>query len=385
MSSEGRERHSRVPLLVGESRAMQAVRSTADHVAPGAAKILITGESGVGKDVLARYIHARSLRANGPLVAVNCAGITETLLESELFGHVRGAFTGAYRTKPGKFQLADHGTIFLDEVGEMTMRMQALLLRFLESGEIHQVGSDTLQARVDVRVIAATNCNLKQMISKGEFRKDLFYRIRVVEIYVPPLRERPEDIRPLLEHLSMRYGRMPRFSAAAWQALEQYSWPGNVREMQNLVEQLVWTTDRPTIEPEDLPSEIGGPHQVGRNEPVHERRRLRADVLFDALAAGEFTFWGQIHPMFMNRDLTRDDLRHIIKRGLARTNGSYRGLLDVFGIDQHDYKRLLNFLTTHDCAVDHRAFKQPGSAPQRFHPQRDAETADFEASGNLRD
>ena len=167
------------PVFIGHGPRTQMLRDTARRVARGNAKILVTGESGVGKDVLARYIHAHSARAEHTLVALNCAGVAETLLESELFGHARGSFTGAHRDKVGKLQLAHRGTMFLDEVGEMSLRMQALLLRFLESGEIQPVGSDTPSTRVDVRVIAATNRDLPQAVAEGQFREDLLYRIKV--------------------------------------------------------------------------------------------------------------------------------------------------------------------------------------------------------------
>ena len=179
------------------SRPMVELFRMAERAAAGMAKMLITGESGVGKDVVARHIHAHSKRRHREFVPVNCAGVTETLLESELFGHVKGSFTGAYRDKPGKLRLADGGTLFLDEVGEMSLRMQALLLRFLENGEIQAVGSDTARTSVDVRVIAATNRDLTELVEAGTFREDLLYRLRVIHLHVPPLRERIEDVRPL--------------------------------------------------------------------------------------------------------------------------------------------------------------------------------------------
>ena len=188
------------PSVVVASAAMTDLLAMAARAAESPAKVLITGESGVGKDVVARYIHSRSSRRLAPFVAVNVAGVTETLLESELFGHVKGSFTGAYRDKRGKLQLAHRGTLFLDEVGEMSLRMQALLLRFLENGEIQAVGSDETQARVDVRVIAATNRNLNDLVAAGQFREDLLYRLRVIHLHVPPLRERTEDVQALMQH-----------------------------------------------------------------------------------------------------------------------------------------------------------------------------------------
>ena len=182
------------------SEQMRQLVKYAERVASSDAKVLITGESGVGKDVIARYIHAHSARRHREYVAVNCAGVTESLLESELFGHVKGSFTGAYRDKRGKLQLAHGGTLFLDELGEMTPRMQGLLLRFLENGEIQAVGAEAATTTVNVRVIAATNRNLTEMVAAGTFREDLLYRLCVVHIHVPPLRERPEDVRTLGAH-----------------------------------------------------------------------------------------------------------------------------------------------------------------------------------------
>src|SRR5215475_11429672 len=190
-------RDTRRNLLVGDSPAMIDLKSEIGRVARSDAKVLITGESGSGKELVAQAIHNESSRADKAFVAVNCAGLPETLLESELFGHVRGSFTGAYRDKLGKLELAQDGTVFLDEIGEMTLRMQGLLLRFLETGEVQKVGCDRALRHVNVRVIAATNRHLPEMITQGLFREDLFYRLNVIQVMVPPLRERAEDI-PLL-------------------------------------------------------------------------------------------------------------------------------------------------------------------------------------------
>jgi transcriptional regulator with GAF, ATPase, and Fis domain len=227
------------PTIVGSSPALHRVLDLATHAAAKSVKVAITGESGVGKDVLARYIHAHSARASKPFVALNCAGIAETLLESELFGHVRGSFTGAYRDKVGCFELAHQGTVFLDEIGDMGPRMQGLLLRFLETGEIRRVGSDTASRHVDVRIISATNRNLYDMVRKGQFREDLYYRVHVVQLEVPPLRDRKDDIRALLDHMAAKAGEPLVFSDAALRLLEAYRWPGNVRELQNVVERAV--------------------------------------------------------------------------------------------------------------------------------------------------
>src|SRR2546427_560660 len=220
--------------LIGTSAPLTDLRQEIDRVARTDAKVLITGESGTGKEVVARQVYALGSRFGRPFVAVNCAGLPETLLESELFGHVRGSFTGAYRDKPGKLEVADEGTIFLDEIGEMTLRMQGLLLRFLETGEIQKVGADRTGSRVDVRTIAATNRDLRQMIAQGQFREDLFYRLNVIHLMVPALRERRADIPPLTEHFVARLSRpgtgSPRIiSPEAMELLVNYHWRGNYK------------------------------------------------------------------------------------------------------------------------------------------------------------
>src|SRR5688500_779898 len=226
------------PTVVGSSPALHRALKVAERLAAGDSKVLITGESGVGKDVLARFVHVKSARAAQRFVALNCASVTETLLESELFGHVKGSFTGAYRDKVGKLQQAHRGTIFLDEIGEMSLRMQALLLRFLENGEIQPVGSDGPPIRVDVRVLSATNRHLQEMVGKGEFREDLLYRIKVAHVDVPPLRNRKDDVAALIEHTLAKTGRSFTISDEAMALLVQYRWPGNVRELQNVSEQM---------------------------------------------------------------------------------------------------------------------------------------------------
>src|SRR5687768_4802125 len=270
--------------LTGRSAQVVELRAEIERVARSDAKVLITGESGVGKEIVARSIHTNGPRAAHTFAPVNCAGLPETLLESELFGHMRGSFTGAYRDKPGKLETAHMGTIFLDEVGEMTLRMQGLLLRFLETGELQKVGADGSGRIVNVRVIAATNRDLREMIKQGTFREDLFYRLNVIHIVVPPLRDRREDI-PVLAHQFLT-----QFSAAsrsgingvspeAMKALTEYSWPGNVRELENVIERLVVTVSGPTIELEHLSSEIRS-YDAVLLRPKRERRRTVADDLY---------------------------------------------------------------------------------------------------------
>jgi transcriptional regulator with PAS, ATPase and Fis domain len=348
------------PLIVGRSAAILSICALAERVAKGDAKVLITGESGVGKDLIAQLIHAHSPRATQPFVAVNCAGVPETLLESQLFGHVKGAFTDAHRDKIGMLQQAHNGTIFLDEVAEMSLRMQAMFLRFLENGEIQPVGSDVMKTQVNVRVIAATNKDLAAAVAAGHFREDLMYRLDVVHIRVPPLRERSEDVRALIElHLS-RAQRRVSLTEEALHALELYRWPGNVRELQNVIERLIWTSVKEVVGIEDLPVRL----LPGRAEtilPMRERRRQRADDLFKALTEGSFSFWEHVHPLFLDRDLTRHDLRQVVRQGLAATRGNYQAVVRLFGMPDADYKRFLNFLGTHGCVVDFREFRTPAA------------------------
>ena len=353
------------PTIVAGSAAMLEVLAIARRSAAGDAKVLVTGESGVGKDVIARHIHVSSKRARGPFIAVNCAGLTETLLESELFGHVKGSFTGAYRDKRGKLQMAHGGTLFLDEVGEMSLRMQALLLRFLETGEIQSVGAHDETTHVDVRVIAATNRNLPDRVAAGEFREDLLYRLRVIHIHVPPLRERRDDIPLLVTHLLKRADRPMQVSEDAMIQLQRYRWPGNIRELQNVVEQAMWFAERDMIDVGHLPPTLRTSGEALL--PMRERRRQVADDLYDALVTGGYSFWEHIHPIFLSRDITRHDIRELVVRGLRTTHGNYRGLLRLFGIPTQDYKRFHNFLMAHNCKVDYRSFRQGTPEPARRH------------------
>jgi DNA-binding NtrC family response regulator len=353
------------PTILGESSAIEWLRSAAARVAAGNAKVLITGESGVGKDLVARFIHARSPRSSRPFVAINCAGISETLLESELFGHVRGSFTGAHRDKVGLFQVAHRGTVFLDEVGEMSLRMQALLLRFLENGEVKQVGSDAVSAKVDVRVIAATNRSLPDLVARGQFREDLMYRIMVVHLQVPPLRDRREDIPSLVAHIVHRGGLRLELSDEAMQLLERHHWPGNVRELQNVIEQLAWLNVGSEVGAHDLPPAlVQSAH--GAVVPARERRKRVADQLYEALRAGTCSFWEHVYPRFINRDLTRADIIAMVRQALIETSGNYRALVQLLGMEPGDYKRFLNFLSTHSCTVDFRQFRSGGVSRERL-------------------
>jgi len=252
--------------LIGSHPLMKKLWKEIQAAAPTNATILIYGESGTGKELIARAVHGLSLRAKEAFVQVNCAAIPEELIESELFGHERGAFTGATERKTGKFEQADRGTIFLDEVGDMSLKTQSKVLRVLEEGEVQKVGSSKIQ-KVDVRVIAATNKDLKAAIGKGEFRDDLYFRLNVLLLYSPALREKKEDIPLLIEYFSRMFAqennfKVKAFSPEAVEALIRYSWKGNVRELRNVVERLLIMTDRETIEARDLPETIRGDHQI---------------------------------------------------------------------------------------------------------------------------
>jgi two-component system, NtrC family, response regulator HydG len=243
--------------IIGKSPSMQALLEMVAMVAPSEATVLITGESGTGKELVAKAIHGLSPRKNAPLVTVNCAALSETLLESELFGHEKGAFTGADRRREGRFVLADKGVIFLDEIGEIPLPMQAKLLRVLQEREVQRVGSDT-PIQVDVRIIAATNRDLSRAVSRGEFREDLFYRLNVVTLRVPPLRERKEDLPLLAQHFLTLFGEKNRknlrgFTPQAMDLLLRHDWPGNVRELENAVERAVIMAMSNWVGENDLP------------------------------------------------------------------------------------------------------------------------------------
>ena len=264
--------------IIGASASLSDVMERVACVAPTTATVLITGETGTGKELVARAIHAASPRAKRPLVKVNCAALPEGLLASELFGHERGAFTGALERRKGRFELAHGGTIFLDEIGELSPAVQVALLRVLQEGEFERVGgSETL--KTDVRVIVATNRDLDEAVRDGRFRADLLFRLNVVPIAVPPLRERASDIRPIAEHYARHYAsrlgkRVTGLSPKALVALEAYPWPGNVRELQNVVERSVILARRELLEPADfeLPEGYAAPPRAA--EPANARERI---------------------------------------------------------------------------------------------------------------
>ena len=282
--------------MVGESASLQLLRAEIAQAAPSNGRVLIYGENGTGKELVARHIHHQSLRADGPFVEVNCAAIPEELIESELFGHVRGAFTGALVAKKGKFELADGGTLFLDEIADMTLKTQAKVLRVLQEQKVEPVGGTTTLT-VDVRVIAATNKNLEEEIRRGAFREDLFFRLNVIPFRVPALRERRLDIPILARHfvaeLSAEYGKRPKeLSVDVMEILMAQAWPGNVRELRNIIERLVIMTPGDVIQPAHLPANLlgGAPlpaADVARPAPVPAEA---AALEFTSLAAAREDF-----------------------------------------------------------------------------------------------
>ena len=354
-------------VMLGTSTAMQAIEREISVAAACSAKVLITGESGVGKELVARQIHERSSRKSTRLVTINCAGLPETLLESELFGHVRGSFTGAYRDKRGWIEAANGGTIFMDEIGEMSLRMQAMLLRFLETGEIQRVGSDRPLPPLDVRVIAATHRNLIQHVADKTFREDLYYRLNVVHIQVPALRERREDIPGLLSFFLRSFAdahrmSVPELTTEALHRLTSYEWPGNVRELKNVAERLVISSRSGGIDVGSLPAEIGSQPAAprSRSSVPNPSSSSGSNVLqqrLERLMKDRVSFWSEVHKPFMDRDLTRDDVRELVRVGLTHTRGNYKMLVSAFNMPQRDYKRFLSFLRAYQCHVSFRPFR----------------------------
>jgi len=362
--------------LIGRSEAIREIEQEIESAARSDAKVLITGETGVGKEVVARLIHRHGARASAPLVTLNCAGLPDSLLESELFGHVRGSFTGAYRDKPGLLEMAPNGTVFLDEVGEMSPRMQVVLLRFLETGEIQRVGADRSHTRVNVRLITATNRDLEKEIAEGRFREDLFFRLNVIRFAVPPLRERVGDIPLLATYFLQMYAQLhnvPPVELApdAIDALATYRWPGNIRELKNVIERLVVKSHGGPVQHADLPFDIVRAAAVRpangstTPDPQQAQRTSQAEELAEQMLKRGESFWAAVHPLFMSRDLTRADLRKIVQIGLECTNGNYRMLVARFNMPNDDYKRFLSFLRKHDCHLPFQRFRAVPARLQR--------------------
>jgi len=313
--------------IIGETPVMRGLKRDIQRAAPSGSWVLITGENGTGKEFVAHNIHLLSTRSARPFVEVNCAAIPEELIESELFGHEKGAFTGALSKKKGKFDMADTGTIFLDEIGDMSLRTQAKVLRILQEQSFERVGG-TEVIEVDVRVIAATNKDLGEEMKKGNFREDLYYRLNVIPLVVPPLRERTEDIPLLVEHFlreaSRKSGLEPlQVEDTVMRRLMEYGWPGNIRELKNLVERLVIMSPGPTITMDDLPAYMSGRKGRGDGEGFFSRSLLR-----DARASFE---------------------KEYIKRKLKAFGGNIARTAEAIGIERiHLYKKIKGYGIEHD-------------------------------------
>ncbi|HXN31164.1 MAG TPA: sigma-54 dependent transcriptional regulator, partial [Polyangiaceae bacterium] len=304
--------------IVGTTAAMLAVYKTVAHVAPTTATVLIVGESGTGKELVAKAIHAKSPRANRPFVAVNCGALPESILESELFGHERGSFTGASATKRGLFEEAKGGTLFLDEIGEISPKMQVQLLRVLQEGEIRRVGAaETI--KVDARVVAATNRDLKGEVLAGRFREDVLFRLQVVTVHVPPLRERKRDIPLLIRHFVARHAERlgrpaPRVAPEVFEVLEKYAFPGNVRELSHIIERAMLLAREGVITTSDMPPEVA------------QARSADGGVGMGSLADD----WPTLSVLE----------RRYIDRVLSRTGGNKTRAADVLGIDRRTLNRM---------------------------------------------
>jgi len=300
--------------LVGESPVVQTILKTIEKVAQVDSTVLITGESGTGKELVARAIHERSLRATKPLVVVNCGAIPSELLEAELFGHVKGAFTGATQNRQGRFELAEGGTIFLDEVGELPLHLQVKLLRVLQTRQFEPVGSSRT-IEVDVRILAATNRDLEEAANKKEFREDLYYRLNVVPVKIPPLRDRKSDIPILINHFVKQFNEMFGYSVEApsgqiLEALMTYDWPGNVRELENLMERLVILKEQGTVDLGDLPHRIFQKYADEKPPGV------------GALSAWEFPRMVLPQTGLDLKAIVSAFENHLVDQALARTNGN---------------------------------------------------------------
>jgi Nif-specific regulatory protein len=311
--------------MVGVSAKVRELQRQTSKVAPSNSTVLIVGESGTGKELVARAIHRNSLRAAGPLVAINCAALTDTLLESELFGHEKGAFTGALMQKKGKLEIAAGGTVFLDEIGELSLVLQAKLLRVLQERVMERVGGTT-PIKLDIRVLAATNRDLEEAVRNGAFRQDLFYRLNVVRLRAPALRERPEDILPLAEHFAKKYAaecgrKIIGLAPEVRTTLQSYSWPGNVRELENAIERAVVLGSTDTILAEDLPEQVWASRPPAVAASLYEEAvdAAKRDVVVRAFEQANYDHETAarllgLHPNYLHKLIRTMDLKPVIKR-----------------------------------------------------------------------
>lgn len=338
--------------IIGEHASMKILFRHIQRAARSDATVLIYGETGTGKELVAQALHDYSRRSRGPMTPVNCGAFPKELIESELFGHRRGSFTGAVRDKPGIFEAASGGTLFLDEIGALSLDLQVRLLRVLQERKVRRVG-ETRERAVDVRILAATNQPLEDLIANGLFREDLYHRLNVYCLEIPPLRDRPTDIPHLaqffLDSFNRRWGTRKTLSNRARLHLSRYDYPGNVRELENILESAYHLCDE-TIDLPEVSSRLSGP----------KKKSSRAEMLADLvkrMVDGQADFWDDIRDVYLSRDLTRDDVREIVSLGLDACGGSYQRLVHYFGLPKEDYKKFLAFLSNHRCKVDFRPFR----------------------------
>lgn len=314
---------------------MQQLAERVRAAARIAGSVLVTGETGSGKELVARAIHHHSGRASGRFVAIDCGALPEDLIESELFGFKRGAFTNALADKSGLFEEANGGTLFLDEISNTSRRFQAKLLRALQERQIRRLG-DTVFRQLDIRVIAATNRDLRTLVRQGDFREDLFYRLSVFSIQVPPLRNRLDDIPLLVEAM---LGGRKQITNDALAKLQLYDFPGNVRELENLIETAIYTAPENVIEESHIALPSGAP-------------AIPEGVLHVE------NFWESVARPYADRMITRTHMENVVRRGLQQANGSYRRLIQLFNLPDSDYKRFMDFLRRHGCNVDYRQYRR---------------------------
>ena len=346
--------------LLGKSQAIREIRQKIRRVAPYDYPVLIKGETGVGKSLVAELIHEFSHRASKEYIHINCSNISPELFESELFGHEKGAFTGAVERKRGKLEVADGGTVFLDEIGDLHLCNQAKLLLFMDRGIFYRLGG-TQKLRSDVRIIAATNKNISNEAFQGRFRQDLYYRISVLEIDIPPLRERREDIPLLAENIlkkeSEGLGDSTLLLPKALDKLLSHHWPGNVRELENVLKNAMVFCDDHKITAEAIEFDESAHYLF--SEPLDPRNPLVLQK-YKEMVEGKKSFWEVVHRSFLQRELKREEVMAIIKMGLKEV-GTYRRLMELFnaGRTQQEYKRFMKVLNRHGINPHFRGTKSP--------------------------
>ena len=342
--------------LLGEHPRMRKLFGEIHRVAQTDAAVLICGETGTGKELVARAIHESSPRRHRELVAVNCATLPEPLVENELFGHCQGSFTGALTDKRGLVEAASGGTLLLDEIASLPIVLQSRLLRVLDNQTIRRLG-ETRERRVDVRILAATNVCLAEHIRLGQFREDLYYRLNVFQLRIPPLRDRSSDVFLLvyyfLHRLNGHQGQQKQITSEALELLIRHPFPGNVRELENLLESTYHLSANGQIGAEDISSRLC----ANTPEPKPERFSQAAFIL-EGLGSGRLEFWTAVRDRFRRRELSPQEVQTIISLGLSECGGSYRRLLRHLGLPQEDYRRFLAFLSRHKCKVDFRPYRK---------------------------